>query len=334
MNVEKGLTGLANLGNTCFMNTCIQILSHTPELYDCVSSKKTNPGELLHEWIELRKIMWDSNCTISPGGWVRSVQVTAHKKDMMLFTGFAQNDLPEFLLFMINTFHETLSRKVNMNIKGQSENETDDMAVKCYTMMKNMYQKEYSELLNLFFGIHVSQIVDPDTNKVLSNAPEPYFVIELPIPSNKKQVTIYDCFKHYYSPETLEGENAWYNEKTKKKEKVHKRMIFWNLPNILVVALKRFNNQNRKLNTLVETPLDNIDLSEYVHGYNKESYNYELYGIANHSGNALGGHYYAYVKTINNNWYVFNDTSVSTIAEKDLINSSAYVLFYRKKKID
>ena len=148
---DHGLTGLANLGNTCFMNTCVQLLSHTPELHESIRDKKIKEGELLHEWRELRNMMWSENCTINPGRWLHCVQRTAAKNDMMLFTGFAQNDLPEFLVFIINNFHDTLSRKVSMKIKGIPEDDTDDMAIKCYTMMKNMYQKDYSEFLNLFF---------------------------------------------------------------------------------------------------------------------------------------------------------------------------------------
>jgi ubiquitin C-terminal hydrolase len=77
---------------------------------------------------------------------------------------------------------------------------------------------------------------------------------------------------------------------------------------------------------------DNLDLSEYVIGYKKESYNYELYGVCNHSGGVLGGHYTAYVKNANGKWYHFNDTSVSEVGlNESIVSAKAYVLFYRKK---
>lgn len=329
---DKGLTGLANLGNTCFMNTCIQLLSHTSELTESIKDKQIKDGELLKEWVSLRQLMWSENCTINPGRWVNAVQKVAFKKDMMLFTGFAQNDLPEFLIFLINTFHDTISRKVSMNIKGEPENSTDDMAIKCFTMMKNMYQKDYSEILKLFFGIHVSQIVNPKTKEVLSNSPEPYFMVELPIPEAKPGITLYDCFAHYSNPERLEGDNAWYNEKTNKKEDVDKQMVFWSFPEILVIALKRFTNMNKKRNDNIEVPLDNLDLSPYVKGYNKETFNYELYGVANHIGNPMGGHYFAYIKGQSGSWYEINDTQVNPISEENVISPRAYVFFYRKKE--
>ena len=37
--IGGGRTGLANIGNTCYLNSCIQIFSHTYELNDFLSDK-------------------------------------------------------------------------------------------------------------------------------------------------------------------------------------------------------------------------------------------------------------------------------------------------------
>jgi ubiquitin C-terminal hydrolase len=336
----KGLSGLSNLGNTCFINSCMQVLSHTYELHfflegQTYKKKLQNKSDsvLLLEWDNLRKILWSENCIVSPGKFVKTIQYVARTKGMDTFTGFAQNDLPEFLLFLINCFHTALSREIKMTISGKPENETDEIAISCFEMIKQMYSKEYSEIWNLFFAVHVSEISSLETNARLNIRPEPFFMIDLPIPSNNKSPDIIDCFDLYGEGEVLDGENAWHNEKTEKKENVRKRILFWSLPSILVIAFKRFNARNQKNQMLITFPFDNLDLSKYVIGYKKSSYVYELYGVCNHSGGALGGHYTSYVKNANEKWFHYNDTQVSEVGLLDsIVSPKAYCLFYRKKE--
>jgi ubiquitin carboxyl-terminal hydrolase 8 len=343
MNIEdykdKGLSGLANLGNTCFVNSCVQILSHTYELNSFLKQEtyksrlKRTPGTaLLVEWDELRKMLWGDNCIISPGKFIKTVQKVAEIKGTDLFTGFSQNDLPEFLLFIIDCFHTALSREIRMTISGTPSNTTDNIAIQCFEMIKNMYSKEYSEIWNLFYAVHVSEISDLKTGESLKITPEPYFMIDLPIPSDNKSPTLIDCFNLYVEGEVLDGENGWINEATKERIDIKKKIQFWSFPNILVIDLKRFNTRLQKSQVLVTFPMDNLDLSEYVIGYKKNSYKYELYGVCNHSGGVMGGHYTAYVKNANGKWYHFNDTSVSEVGlPESIVSPKAYVLFYRKK---
>jgi ubiquitin carboxyl-terminal hydrolase 8 len=251
-----------------------------------------------------------------------------------MFTGYSQNDLPEFLLFLIDCFHNSLSREIKMTISGTTQNETDKIAVKCFEMIKNMYSKEYSEIWNLFYAVHVSELTDLSSGKQLQITPEPYFMIDLPIPTTNKSPSLIDCFNHYVKGEVLQGENAWYNEKTQNKVDIRKKIQFWSFPNILVIDFKRFNSRFQKNQVLITFPIENLDLSEYVIGYKRESYKYDLYGVCNHSGGVTGGHYTAYVKNANGKWYHFNDTSVSEVGiPETIISQKAYVLFYRKRQL-
>ena len=151
--------------------------------------------------------------------------------------------------------------------------------------------------------------------------------------SEHKNPSIIDCLNEYCNKETLAGENAWYNSETNEHEDVKRGFIFWSLPNILIIDIKRWNTRGRKIHKLISTELENVDLSSFVKGYNSKSYIYDLYATCNHGGGgSLGGHYTANIKTADNKWYEFNDTNIKEIKENRVINSKSYCFFFRKKK--
>ena len=336
-----GLSGLANLGNTCFINSCMQILSHTYELNEFLLQgtykKKLAPkpeSALLVEWDNLRSALWEKNRMVNPIKFIQTIHKLAKIKGANLFTGFDQNDVSEFFMFIVDCFHTALAREVTVGITGNPTTNEDRIAVICYEMMKNEYAKNYSEFVKLFFGTMVSQIISINGQEELSIKSEPYCTLSLPIPdSATTSCTLLDCFNLFSNGEILAGENAYYNEKTQRKEDVVKKMSFWSIPNILVIDINRFKSRNIKNQTLVTFPLDNLDLSSYIIGYDKETYVYDLYGICNHSGGVSGGHYTSFVKNANGKWYLFNDTNVIEVDTVHLISSKAYCLFYRKKTI-
>jgi ubiquitin C-terminal hydrolase len=164
--------------------------------------------------------------------------------------------------------------------------------------------------------------------------PETYFMLDLPVMDELLMANnIYECFNMYTRPEILEGDNAWFNEKTNKKEDIKKQITFWNFPNVLVIALKRFTPDGMyRINTLIDFPLEDLDLSKYVRGYSANTYKYDLYGVCNHIGGIMGGHYTAFVRNAENKWLHFNDSNVEVVDNvENIVSPLAYCLFYRKK---
>ena len=159
MSQNNGLSGLINLGNTCYLNSILQCLSHCHEFTEVIHDDKTKKNmknnidsKLLHEFRELQTLLWSKNCVIKPGKFLLIFQQVAKEKNMLDFTGYNQNDVSECLYFFINSFHESLHREVTMTIEGEPKNKRDELALNCYKSKKSFYEKEFSEMLDIFYG--------------------------------------------------------------------------------------------------------------------------------------------------------------------------------------
>lgn len=325
----KGYSGIINLGNTCFLNACVQILNHTYELNFILETIKKNKRHIfINEWIKLQKSLYD-NGIVSPVEFVQKIHKLALSKNRELFTGWVQNDMSEFLLFMIECIHENISRGHSVKINGKPKNYTDKKAIICYTMLQNDYKNDYSEIKELFYATYISEISSLDKKKIYNMKPELFFILDLPLPlSHNSNINIYDCLDEFTKPEFMGGNNLWYNEDENIYQEILKSISFWNFPKILVITIKRFSPcGNHKRNDLVNFPIKNLDLSKYVTGYNSNKYVYDLFGVCNHYGGTQGGHYNAFVLNSQNEWLLFDDTCCKKI--ESVVTPMAYCLFYR-----
>ncbi|CBI39133.3 unnamed protein product, partial [Vitis vinifera] len=150
----------------------------------------------------------------------------------------------------------------------------------------------------------------------------------------QESVSLYKCLEAFLKEEPLGPEDMWNCPCCKKHRQASKKLDLWRLPEILVIHLKRFSYSRfwkNKLETFIDFPIDDLDLSTYIAQKNSHlSNHYKLYAICNHYGGMGSGHYTAFVRHGGNQWYEFDDSRVSPIGEDEIKTSAAYVLFYQR----
>lgn len=332
---NRGLSGLCNLGNTCYINTATQLLSNTiilNEILDRVDISKLRLDKdlvIIKEYNALRKILWNKNVTVEPRRYIKVIQQISKLKNKDIFSGFAQNDTVEFLFMLMDSMHESF--KIN-NYSEFMFNAKD----KAYLMfLKNHLLKEFSIIDYIFTCVTKRKIISENTNKVLSKSYDKCTSISLGVDVKMKELSIYILLDEYFKNEILGDDNKYYNEDDDIYETAIIKNTIYIEPRILFFNIKRFNNnltKNRKLFKIDEE----IDIYKYLEDDRKKIHNnncclYELYGIAMHSGGIQGGHYWALIKNLNNKWYEFNDREVKEINIDRIQRSYIYCLFYKKK---
>ncbi|XP_043942308.1 ubiquitin carboxyl-terminal hydrolase 8 [Protopterus annectens] len=331
----SAITGLRNLGNTCYMNSVLQCLCNTPYLNDYFCKNyyledinRNNilghKGEVAEEFAVIMKSLWAGQYRyISP----RDFKITIGKINEQ-FAGYCQQDSQELLLFLMDGLHEDLNKADRKRYKDDDDN-LDDLKAADAAWRKHKHLNE-SIIVALFQG-QFKSTVQCLTCHTKSRTFEAFMYLSLPLASTSK-CTLQDCLRLFSKEEKLTDNNKVHCSHCKTRRDSLKKIEIWKLPVILLVHLKRFSYEGRwrqKLQTFVDFPLENLDISQFVIGPKSNFKKYNLYAVSNHYGGLDGGHYTAFCKNAaKQRWYKFDDHEVFEMSVSSVKSTAAYTLFY------
>ena len=344
----KGLTGLVNLGNKCFMNSILQCLSNTLKLSDYFLSAKyrdDDPEQLnkrkkeyyvVMSYLNLIINIWDINQVLKPKSFVENMSKFVKK----YFT-LEQQDSHECLMYILDYLHTGLCYEIEIDIQGVVKTESDVLMKQSLEQWKIFYEKRYSFIIETFNGMFYNK-VDCNNCDFSENVFEPFNCISLNLNDTSTEAklqswqgnftTLDNCLDDYfYNNENI---STWNCEKCKKVG-CSKEIKTWSFPNYLIIHFKRFKNNGDKISKAIDFPKDDLNLTKYISKNKNDpnNYIYSLYAVNYHSGNNNGGHYWSVCKNSNNNWYLYNDSDVSKFTNYSLFSKDAYILFYHRKYI-
>ena len=313
--------GLRNLGNTCYMNSIVQCLSHTLPLREFYVSGEycrylNNRGDLSSAFKRVMRELSDLTSPHPVDPYYLRRQIKA-KTDR--FPDYRQHDAHEFMRFLLNELHEEINRASVAGRKSPADNETLGEACARHLTWED------SRISELFGGMLRSEVccsVCSDKSIVYI----PFMDITLPIPDRHERsaVSLSDCLAMIRREETLDEEERPYCNRCMDLTRSTKQLFICNLPRYLVIQLKRFSYYPTRTKLTTSVKFD--DIWKLKDSSNK-SHTYYLYGIVCHSIGEYGGHYIAYCQH-NGVWRCFNDSRTGIASWEHVRNREAYVIFY------
>ncbi|QLL32644.1 hypothetical protein HG536_0D01660 [Torulaspora globosa] len=328
VNRRDGLSGLLNLGSTCFMSSILQILIRNPYFFNySITQSHSNkcPSQDPKSCVScaLDKMITEfygapssehagdelqSMCSGFIGLLICSWKINEN------LAGYSQQDAHEFWQFLLNRLHHDYQ----VCNGGSVDDSISDYRCNCISH-------------STFQGLLKSSIVCPECNNDSKTTIDPFMDLSLDI---KGKSNLYSCLDSFHRKEQLHDFN-YHCPRCNTSQDAIKRLSIHKLPTVLVLQLKRFehllNGNSLKLNDFIEYP-PYLNMRDYCDSGNPEvkvpDIIYELIGVISHKGTVNEGHYVATVKIAGRRWFKFSDSMVSSATQEESLNEQAYLLFY------
>jgi ubiquitin carboxyl-terminal hydrolase 8 len=340
----KGVVGIQNMGNTCYSNSTMQLLRACPEWNAyCLTtnfseqlkdiSENNNYNNILLAYQDILKSLWSTYkpAYVRPLGFLSEIKKAVKGTVYEMFGMPIPNDSHEYLVYLLDCFHEAIKTEVAYNEIPIVDNLSD--ADKMRIMGKNGWNKfiskNNSEVVKRFFGMMRKTIMCTNCK---NNSYQWEVFNSLKIPCEGQS------FKDWIHNEVKESEIEGYHcTKCPSDNNRHLAKIYthiWSLPHSLFITLRRFNFDGRKNMSTCPYDGDIINFRDFFaeeSDHESKSWNYELRGVCDHHGSHMGGHYTAQFKhPISGEWWWIDDETANK-QQNPKFMASNYIFFFRRQ---
>jgi ubiquitin C-terminal hydrolase len=339
---KKSIIGLANLGNTCFMNAAIQTLRHFPEVtYMCTRgllnaiAEATNSSmnrsiAIARAFTELIQTLHSGSggdgSYVLPRGFYETMKAVVEGTVYEHFGQRTPQDAHEFLVWLLDhLFMATAEPRdipYSVDVEGSKE-------------WADAFRASYSPLAELFFGQMRIQYKCTACDTVHKRY-ETFNILKVQPLAGRPWDNCIEA--ELMSEEVIEGYACETCEKAgRPRAAAHKSARVVRLPKLLIFSVKRYTPFGARINTPIVH--DNCDF-HFDQAFAPESthpsrnYWYSTIGIIDHLGIGMGGgHYVAQcLSPLYREWWLYDDQGVHPLKGGPVYGAQTYMVFMRAVK--
>jgi ubiquitin C-terminal hydrolase len=343
MSEDKGVVGIANIGNTCYANAAIQLLRHCSEWSSfClqglaekeVQDNSSKSAKVMSGYLELLKPLWQASkpAYIQPGAFWEMMREVLQGTIYEDFLHRIPHDAHEFLTWFMDQQFMATQKKREFTIlpPNNKDDPTESMAREAVKAWIDAFKTQYSPITDLCFGL-IRKTSTCQGCGAESRSWETFNMLKIqPSTSPDQDNTLLGMLSRELENEIIEDFAC---EKCKNRCNIVRTHRIWRLPRNLFVVVKRFNPNGTKNN--VPLSFEGLEVS-FEDKFAEESpevskkYKYKIFGTVDHHGSHMGGHYTSQAyNPLSQKWWLYDDESAYALEQGPKFGSSTYILGFR-----